>query len=76
MPKILELKVEKDGHVWARLEFPPGEQGVSLWTHSEKQEALRWERDRCVRAIEQLNVLSAVDQAVRDAGMSDDEPAD
>jgi hypothetical protein len=75
MPKIVEMKAEKDGHVWVRLEWPSGKESVFLWTDSEKQEALRRERDRCVRAIERLDVLSAMDQAVRDAGMSDDEPA-
>ena len=51
MPKILELRVEPDGHVWARLEFLHGEDSVMLWTESEKNAVLAAERERCMQAI-------------------------
>ncbi len=79
MPKILKLKVDRDGHVWARLEFPVGDEAVSLWTEAEKTEALRAERDRCVYVIEKLGregLLHRLDELLSSAGISDDEPTD
>ena len=79
MPKILELKVEKDGHVWARLEFCPGESSVLLWTDSEMDEARRCERERCVYVIEKLGregLLHRLDELLSSAGISDAEPDD
>ena len=56
MPRILELKVDDDGKVWARIpEFPKGERSVTLWTEGEKDDALKAERRRCVSTIEELN---------------------
>lgn len=56
MPKILELKVDDDGKLWAQIpSFPTGERSVTLWTEGEKDVAIKAERRRCVSAIEQLS---------------------
>lgn len=58
MPRIAELR-EIDGQLWVRIPAAAltfgEEKSVSLWTESEKESALKAERERCIYAITHLD---------------------